>query len=48
MESARHRLKRLVTRMRYPDRKGGVAWKAMPRMLTRLADAEARDDLADW
>jgi hypothetical protein len=36
--------------MRYLDRKGRVAWKATPRMLSRLADAEqeARDDLADW
>jgi hypothetical protein len=36
--------------MRSLDRKGRVAWKATPRMLTKLADAEqeARDDLADW
>jgi hypothetical protein len=36
--------------MRYLDADGRVAWKATPRMLTRLADAEreARDDLADW
>jgi hypothetical protein len=36
--------------MRYLDAKGKIAWKATPRMLTRLADAEreARDDLADW
>ncbi len=35
--------------MRYVDAHGRVAWKATPRMLTRLADAErdARDDLAD-
>jgi hypothetical protein len=35
--------------MRYLDARGRVAWKATPRMLTRLADAEreARDDLAD-
>jgi hypothetical protein len=35
--------------MRYVDARGHVAWKATPRMLTRLADAEreARDDLAD-
>jgi len=36
--------------MRSLDRKGRVAWKATPRMLTKLADAEqeARDHLADW
>jgi hypothetical protein len=36
--------------MRYVDGNGRVAWKATPRMLTRLADAEreARDDLAEW
>jgi hypothetical protein len=36
--------------MRYLDADGRVAWKAAPRMLARLADAEgeARDDLADW
>jgi hypothetical protein len=36
--------------MRYLNSRGQVAWKATPRMLTRLADAEqeARDDLADW
>jgi hypothetical protein len=36
--------------MRYLNSDGRVAWKATPRMLTRLADAEreARDDLADW
>jgi hypothetical protein len=36
--------------MRSLDRKGRVAWKATPRMLSRLADAEqdARDDLSDW
>jgi hypothetical protein len=35
--------------MRYLNTKGEVAWKATPRMLARLADAEqeARDDLAD-
>jgi hypothetical protein len=35
--------------MRYLDARGGVAWKATPRMLGRLADAErdARDDLVD-
>src|SRR5712672_360815 len=33
--------------MRYLDRKGRVAWKATPRMLTRLADAE-REVEADW
>jgi hypothetical protein len=32
--------------MRYLNSKGQVAWKATPRLLTRLADAEqeARDD----
>jgi hypothetical protein len=36
--------------MRYLNSKGQIAWKATPRMLARLADAEqeARDDLADW
>jgi len=36
--------------MRFLDADGRVAWKATPRMLARLADAEreARDDLADW
>jgi hypothetical protein len=36
--------------MRYVNVDGRVAWKATPRMLARLADAEqeARDDLADW
>jgi hypothetical protein len=35
--------------MRYLNRKGRIAWKATPRMLTRLADAEreAEDDLKD-
>jgi hypothetical protein len=35
--------------MRYVDARGRVAWKATPRMLSRLADAErdARDDVAD-
>jgi hypothetical protein len=36
--------------MRFLNTDGRVAWKATPRMLVRLADAEreARDDLADW
>jgi hypothetical protein len=36
--------------MRCLNTRGEIAWKATPRMLTRLADAEreARDDLADW
>jgi hypothetical protein len=36
--------------MRYVNVDGRVAWKATPRMLARLADAEreAMDDLADW
>jgi len=36
--------------MRFLNADGRVAWKATPRMLARLADAEreARDDLADW
>jgi hypothetical protein len=35
--------------MRYLNAGGRVAWKATPRMLARLADAEreAQDDLAD-
>jgi hypothetical protein len=36
--------------MRYLDVGGRVAWKATPKMLIRLADAEqeAMDDLAEW
>jgi len=36
--------------MRYLNEHGKIAWKASPRFLTTLADAErdARDDLADW
>ena len=36
--------------MRYLNENGKIAWKASPRFLTMLADAErdARDDLADW
>ena len=36
--------------MRCLDRHGQVVWKASPRFLMMLADAErdARDDLADW
>jgi hypothetical protein len=36
--------------MRYLNEQGKIAWKASPRFLTMLADAErdARDDLADW
>jgi hypothetical protein len=36
--------------MRFLNSSGRVAWKATPRMLARLADAEreAWDDLADW
>jgi hypothetical protein len=36
--------------MRYLNADGRVAWKATPRMLARLADAEreARNDLVDW
>ena len=35
--------------MRYLNANGKIAWKASPRFLTMLADAErdARDDLAD-
>jgi len=35
--------------MRFLNADGRIAWKATPRMLARLADAEreARDDLAD-
>ena len=35
--------------MRYLDVEGKIAWKASPRFLTMLADAEreARDDLED-
>jgi hypothetical protein len=36
--------------MRYLNEQGKIGWKASPRFLTMLADAErdARDDLADW
>jgi hypothetical protein len=36
--------------MRCLDRRGEIVWKASPRFLCMLADAErdARDDLADW
>ena len=36
--------------MRYLNANGKIVWKASPRFLTMLADAErdARDDLADW
>jgi hypothetical protein len=36
--------------MRYLNEQGKIAWKASPRFLMMLADAErdARDDLADW
>jgi hypothetical protein len=36
--------------MRRLNRNGGITWKASPRFLCMLADAErdARDDLADW
>jgi hypothetical protein len=36
--------------MRRLDKRGRIAWKASPRFLSMLADAEcdARDDLADW
>ncbi len=37
--------------MRYLDVDGRVAWKATPRMLTRLADAEQEaqdDELVEW
>jgi hypothetical protein len=36
--------------MRFLNASGRVAWKATPRMLARLADAEqeALDDLVDW
>jgi hypothetical protein len=36
--------------MRYLNRKGEIAWKATPRMLERLTDAEreAQADIQDW
>jgi hypothetical protein len=36
--------------MRYLDANGKIGWKASPRFLTTLADAEreAHDDLADF
>jgi hypothetical protein len=36
--------------MRYVNKKGEIAWKATPGMLSRLADAEqeAIDDMDDW
>jgi hypothetical protein len=36
--------------MRYLNEQGKIGWKASPRFLTMLADAErdARDDLAEF
>jgi hypothetical protein len=36
--------------MRYLDNQGKIAWKASPRFLTKLADAErdAQDELEDF
>jgi len=36
--------------MRCLNKRGRIAWKASPRFLSMLADAErdARDDLAEW
>jgi hypothetical protein len=36
--------------MRCLNKRGRIVWKASPRFLSMLADAErdARDDLADW
>jgi hypothetical protein len=36
--------------MRCLNKRGRIAWKASPRFLSMLADAErdARDDLIDW
>ena len=36
--------------MRYLNEQGKIAWKASPRFLTMLADAErdAREDLAEF
>ena len=36
--------------MRCLDKDGKITWKASPRFLSMLSDAEcdARDDLADW
>jgi hypothetical protein len=36
--------------LRCLDRHGQIVWKASPRFLSMLSDAErdARDDLADW
>jgi hypothetical protein len=36
--------------MRCLDKQGKIGWKASPRFLSMLSDAErdARDDLADW
>jgi hypothetical protein len=36
--------------MRHLNTKGEIAWKATPRMLSRLADAEreVEDDWVDW
>jgi hypothetical protein len=36
--------------MRFLNNQGKITWKASPRFLCMLADAErdARDDLADW
>jgi hypothetical protein len=36
--------------MRYLDRNGRISWKASPKFLEQLADAErdAEDELEDW
>jgi hypothetical protein len=41
-----HEVEEAGDAMRYLNSKGQIAWKATPRMLTRLADAEqeARED----
>jgi hypothetical protein len=45
-----HQYQKRGDAMRYLDATGKIAWKASPRFLTTLADAEreAQDDLADF
>jgi hypothetical protein len=45
-----HEFEKRGDAMRCLNRHGSVTWKATPRFLSMLADAErdARDDLAEW
>jgi hypothetical protein len=42
-----HRYEAAGDAMRYVDAHGQIAWKASPRMLARLADAQ-REVMDDW